>query len=154
MYDRFDFEIPTAVEGDAYARCMVRLEEMRQSLRIVRQAAQNMPAGSYKSESRYAMPPRKPDTMVAIETLINHFESVGWGQPIPAGEAMVLTEGAKGNYGYYVTSDGGTYPYRCHIRTPSFPHIQSVPMLCRGWLISDLISILGSIDFVLADVDR
>lgn len=153
-YDHFDFEIPTATEGDSYARCIVRMEEMRQSLRIVEQAANNMPDGDYKSSNRLAMPPRKEDTMVAIETLINHFESVSWGQPIPAGEAMVLTEGAKGNYGYYVISDGSNYAYRCHIRTASFPHIQTLPMLSRGLLISDLIAILGSLDFVLADVDR
>jgi len=154
MYDQFEFEAPTATEGDSYARCVVRLEEMRQSLRIVEQAANNMPEGRWKSTSRYAMPPAKPDTMVAIETLINHFLSVSWGQPVPAGEAMILTEGAKGNYGYYVISDGSNYAYRCHIRTASFPHIQSVPALAKGLLISDLITILGSIDYVLADVDR
>lgn len=153
-YDKFDFEIPTATEGDAYARCVVRLEEMRQSLRIVEQAANNMPDGFYKSSHRLAMPPAKEETMQAIETLINHFLSVSWGQPVPAGEAVVFTEGAKGNYGYYVVSDGSTWPYRCHIRTASFPHIQSLPAISRGLLISDLISILGSIDYVLADVDR
>ncbi|MCL4499231.1 MAG: NADH-quinone oxidoreductase subunit C/D [Chloroflexi bacterium] len=153
-YDQFDFEIPTATEGDAYARCVVRLEEMRQSLRIVEQAANNMPEGPYKSSSRYAMPPAKEETMLAIETLINHFESVSWGQPIPAGEAMIPTEGAKGNYGYYVISDGSNYAYRCHIRTASFPHLQTLPMLTRGLLVSDLIAILGSLDYVLADVDR
>jgi len=154
MYDQFDFDIPTATEGDSYARCIVRLEEMRQSLRIVEQAANNMPEGPYKSDSRFSMPPNKEQTMVAIETLINHFLSVSWGQPVPAGEAMIPTEGAKGNYAYYVVSDGSNYAYRCRIRTASFPHIQSMPMLCRGLLISDLITILGSIDFVLADVDR
>lgn len=153
-YDQFDFEIPTATEGDCYARCVVRLEEMRQSLRIVKQAADNMPEGPYKSGNRLAMPPAKEQTMQAIETLINHFLSVSWGQPFPDGEAMIPTEGAKGLYGYYVTSDGSNYAYRCHIRTASFPHIQSLPMLSRGLLISDLISILGSLDYVLADVDR
>jgi len=153
-YDQFDFEVPTATEGDSYARTMVRLEEMVQSLRIVEQAANNMPEGKYKSNHRLAMPPRKEQTMEAIETLINHFLSVSWGQPIPPGEAMISTEAPKGNYGYYVISDGSTWPYRCHIRTSSFPHIQTVPMLCRGLLISDLIAILGSLDYVLADVDR
>lgn len=153
-YDQFDFEVPVATEGDSYARCIVRLEEMRQSLRIVKQAAENMPGGSYKSDSTLAMPPRKQDTMVAIETLINHFLSVSWGQPVPPGEAVVPTEAPKGNYGYYLISDGSNWPYRCHIRTASFPHLQSLPMLCRGLLLSDMITILGSIDYVLADVDR
>ncbi len=154
MYDQFDFEVPTATEGDSYARCVVRIEEMRQSLRIVKQAAENMPAGHYKSSSRYAMPPAKEDTMIAIETLINHFLSVSWGQPIPEGEAMLPIEGAKGAYGYYVISDSSNYAYRCRIRTPTFPIMQSVPDLCRGLLISDLITILGSIDYVMADIDR
>jgi NADH-quinone oxidoreductase subunit C/D len=153
-YDQFEFEVPTATQGDSYARCIVRMEEMRQSLRIVKQAAQNMPEGDYKSDSRFAMPPRKERTMQDIETLINHFLSVSWGQPIPAGEAMMTTEAPKGNCGYYVISDGGNWPYRCRIRTPSFAHIQTMPELTRGLLISDLIAILGSIDFVLADVDR
>lgn len=153
-YDQFDFEIPTATEGDGYARGLVRLEEMHQSLRIVEQCLNNMPEGSYKSDSPLAMPPRKEQTMVAIETLINHFLSVSWGLPIPPGEAMISTEGAKGNYGYYVISDTSPWAYRCHIRTSSFPHLQTLPLLCRGLLISDLISILGSLDFVLGDVDR
>lgn len=153
-YDQFDFEVPIATEGDSYARCLVRMEEMRQSLRIVKQATDNMPSGDYKSRSPLAMPPMKGQTMEAIETLIDHFLSVSWGQPIPAGEAMISTEAPKGNYGYYLISDGSNWPYRCRIRTPSFPHLQSVPMLARGLMISDLIAILGSIDFVLGDVDR
>lgn len=153
-YEQFDFEVPTATEGDSYARCLVRLEEMRQSLRIVEQAANNMPEGHYKSSHRLAMPPAKEQTMEAIETLINHFLSVSWGQPVPAGEAMIPTEGAKGHYGYYVFSDSSTYAYRCHIRTASFPHLQSLPSLWQGLLISDMIAIMGSIDYVLADVDR
>lgn len=153
-YDQFEFEVPTATEGDSYARAVVRIEEMRQSLRIVEQAANNMPEGPYKSDSRYTMPPRKERTMVDIETLINHFLSVSWGQPIPAGEAMVSTEAPKGNNGYYLISDGSNYAYRCHIRTPSFAHLQTLPMLSRGLLVSDMIAILGSLDYVLADVDR
>lgn len=153
-YDWFEFEVPTATEGDSYARAVVRIEEMRQSLRIMEQAADNMPEGSYKSHSPLAMPPLKEQTMEAIETLIDHFLSVSWGQPMPVGESMVSTEAPKGNYGYYVVSDGNPWAYRCRIRASSFAHIQSVPGITRGLLISDLIAILGSIDFVLGDVDR
>lgn len=153
-YDQFEFEVPTATEGDCYVRALMRIEEMRQSLRIVEQAAENMPAGPYKSDSPFAMPPRKEQTMVAIETMIDHFLGVSWGQPIPMGEAMISTEAPKGNNGYYLVSDGGTSVYRCHIRTPSFPHLQTLPMLSRGVLVSDLIAILGSLDYVMADVDR
>lgn len=154
MYDQFEFEVPTATNGDSYDRCTVRLEEMRQSLRIIRQAADNMPEGPHKSDSRYAVPPNKQDTMIAIETLINHFLSVSWGQPVPDGEAFLPIEGAKGAYGYYLISDSSNYAYRCHIRTPTFPIMQSVPLITRGLLISDLITILGSIDYVMADIDR
>ena len=153
-YDQFDFEIPTAEAGDCYARTLVRMEEMRQSLRIVQQAADNMPEGHYKSDHHLSHPPRKEGTMVAIETLIHHFLAVSWGLPIPAGEAHAGTEMPKGNGGYYVVSDGGTHPYRVRIRAPSFAHLQTLPLLTRGFMISDLLAILGSIDFVLGDVDR
>lgn len=154
MYDKFDFDVPVATEGDSYVRTLVRIEEMRQSLRIIRQAAENMPEGPYKSGSSLAMPPEKSQTMKDIETLINHFLSVSWCQPVPASEAMVSTEAPKGNYGYYVTSDGSNYAYRCRIRTPSFAHLQTLPVLTRGLFVSDVIAILGSLDYVLADVDR
>jgi NADH-quinone oxidoreductase subunit C/D len=153
-YDQFDFEIPIAHSGDSFDRTVVRMEEMRQSLRIIKQAAENMPEGPYKSDHHLAMPPRKAQTMQDIETLIHHFLSVSWGQPIPAGEAHAATEAPKGYNGYYAISDGKPFPYRMRIRTPSFAHIQTLPMLAKGFMISDLIAILGSLDFVLADIDR
>lgn len=153
-YDKFDFEVPIFTEGDSYARALIRVAEIRESLKIVKQARDNMPCGLYKADHRLAMPPRKFETMEAIETLINHFLSVSWGQPIPMGEAIVSTEAPKGNYGYYVTSDGSNWAYRCRLRTPSFPHIQSLPLISRRLLVSDFITILGSIDFVMGDVDR
>ena len=153
-YDQFEFDVPTAVNGDCYDRCAVRVEEMRQSVRIIRQCVDNMPAGPYKSSHPLTTPPRKERTMHDIETLINHFLGVSWGPVIPAGEAFVGVEATKGNNGYYLISDGGTAPYRVHIRTPSFPHLQMIPLLSRGMLIADLIALLGSIDFVMADVDR
>ena len=153
-YDQFDFEIPTATEGDCYARGVVRVAEMRQSLRIVEQCLNNMPAGDYKSRHPLTTPPIKERTMHDIETLITHFLSVSWGPVMPAGEAAVGIEATKGNNTYYVVSDGNTIPYRMRIRTPSFPHMQSVPMMSRGHMVPDLLAILGSIDYVLADVDR
>ena len=153
-YDQFDFEIPTAVHGDCYDRGLVRVEEMRQSLRIIEQCLANMPAGSYKSHHPLATPPVRERTMHDIETLINHFLGVSWGPVIPAGEASVSIEATKGINSYYLISDGSTMPYRGRIRTPSFPHLQMVPLMCKGFMIPDLMAILGSIDFVLADVDR
>jgi NADH-quinone oxidoreductase subunit C/D len=153
-YDQFEFEVPTAGRGDCFDRTTVRMEEMRQSLRIIQQAADNMPEGDYKSDHPLSMPPRKEQTMVAIETLIHHFLAVSWGFPMPVGEAQVTTEAPKGNASYYAISDGGTHPYRVRIRAPSFAHMQTLPLLARGFMISDLLAILGSMDYVLADVDR
>jgi NADH-quinone oxidoreductase subunit C/D len=153
-YDQFEFDIPTALHGDCYDRGMVRLEEMRQSLRIIQQCVENMPAGPYKADHPATTPPLKNYTMHDIETLITHFLNVSWGPVIPPGEAMGRVEGTKGLYSYYLISDGNTEPYRNRIRTPSFPHIQTIPLLSRGYMIPDLLAILGSIDFVLADVDR
>ena len=153
-YDQFEFDIPTTTSGDCYGRAQVRVEEMRQSLRIVRQCLDNMPAGPYKADHPLAVPPRKERTMHDIETLINHFLNVSWGPVIPAGEAFFGIEATKGNNGYYLISDGSTSSYRTRIRTPSFPHIQMVPYISRSATVADLLAILGSIDFVLADIDR
>ncbi len=153
-YDRFEFDIPTADHGDCYDRGLVRVEEMRQSVRIIRQCLDNMPAGPYCSDHPLATPPRKERTMHDIETLITHFLSVSWGPVIPPGEALTNVEATKGANGYYLVSDGSTMSYRTRIRTPSFPHIQMLPHISRGSLVPDLLAILGSIDFVLADVDR
>lgn len=153
-YERFEFDVPVAANGDCYDRGLVRVEEMRQSLRIVRQCVANMPAGPYKADHRLATPPRKERTMQDIETLITHFLGVSWGPVLPPGEAFAGVEATKGNNGYYLVSDGSAWAYRLRIRTPSFPHIQMVPYISRGLLLSDLLAILGSVDFVLADVDR
>jgi NADH-quinone oxidoreductase subunit C/D len=153
-YERFEFDVPTAVHGDSYDRLAVHVEEMRQSLRIMEQCLNTMPAGHYKSDHPLATPPRKERTMHDIETLITHFLSVSWGPVIPPGEAIAVAEGSKGNHAYYLVSDGGTMSYRTRIRTPSFAHTQMVPLMSRGLTVPDLVAILGSIDYVLADIDR
>jgi len=153
-YDQFEFDIPTAQAGDCYARGLVRVEEIRQSLRIIEQCLKNMPAGPYKSDHPLTSPPLKEHTMHDIETLITHFLSVSWGPVIPPGEAFFGIEATKGSNGYYLVSDGGTGAYRVRIRTPSFPHIQMVPLISRGLMVADLVAILGSVDYVLAEVDR
>ncbi|MBI3943083.1 MAG: NADH-quinone oxidoreductase subunit C/D [Chloroflexi bacterium] len=153
-YDQFEFDIPTAQRGDCYARAVVRVEEMHQSLRIIEQCVKHMPPGPYKSDHPLATPPLKKYTMQDIETLITHFLNVSWGPVIPAGEAFCGIESSKGNNGYYLVSDGDVISYRTRIRAPSFPHIQMVPLISRGLMIPDLMAILGSVDFVLADVDR
>ncbi len=127
---------------------------MRQSLRIIEQCVDHMPDGDYQSGHPLATPPRKARTMHDIETLITHFLNVSWGPVLPPGEALGAIEATKGNNGYYLVSDGSTVSYRTRIRTPSFPHMQMLPLLVRGRLIPDLLAVLGAMDFVLADVDR
>jgi len=154
-YERFDFDVPVGTTGDCYDRAAVRVEEMRQSLRIIRQCLDVLPDGPYKSHHPLATPPvKEPGTMHDIETLITHFLGVSWGPVVPPGEASVHTEGSKGQYSYYAISDGGQSAYRTKIRTPSYPHLQVLPLLATGYEIADLVTILGSLDFVMGDVDR
>lgn len=153
-YEQFEFDIPTATHGDCYDRGVVRVEEIRQSLRIIEQCLKNMPEGPYKSDNPLTTPPRKERTMQDIETLITHFLGVSWGPVVPAGEAFLGIEASKGNNGYYLVSDGNTHSYRTRIRTPSFPHLQMVPAISKGLMIADLLAIIGSVDFILADLDR
>ncbi len=153
-YDQFEFDIPTGDRGDCFDRTEVRAEEIGQSLRIIRACVDNMPAGEHKARHPLTTPPLKDRTMHDIETLITHFLGVSWGPVIPPGESCFAVEATKGINAYYLVSDGSTMSYRTRIRTPSFPHLQMIPLISRGANISDLIAILGSIDFVMADVDR
>ena len=153
-YQHFDFEVPLAVNGDAYDRCMVKMGEMRESLKIIEQCLKHMPEGPYKADHPLTTPPPKERTLEHIETLITHFLQVSWGPVMPANESFQMIEATKGINSYYLTSDGSTMSYRTRIRTPSFPHLQQIPSVIRGSMIPDLIAYLGSIDFVMADVDR
>lgn len=153
-YENFEFEVPTAQNGDCYDRVMVKVEELRQSMRILEQCLKNMPEGPFKADHPLTTPPPKERTLQHIDTLINHFLQVSWGPVMPANEAYQMVEATKGINSYYLTSDGGTMSYRTRVRTPSFTHLQQIPSVIRGCLVSDLIVYLGSIDFVMSDVDR
>ena len=153
-YENFEFEVPVGVNGDAYDRAMVRVEEIRQSLRIIEQCMNNMPEGPFKADHPLTTPPPKERTLQHIDTLINHFLQVSWGPVMPAAESFQMIEATKGANSYYLTSDGSTMSYRTGIRTPSFAHLQQIPSVIRGSMVSDLIVYLGSIDFVMSDVDR
>jgi NADH-quinone oxidoreductase subunit C/D len=153
-YDQLDFEIPTCANGDSYDRVVIHIEEMRQSLRIIRQCLENMPPGPIRAAHKLTTPPLREQMLHDIDTMIPHFLNVSWGPVLPPGEAMVSIEATKGLNGYYLTADGNSMSYRTRIRTPSFPHLQMIPLISRGAYVADLIAIIGSIDFVMADVDR
>ena len=153
-YENYDFEVPTDTAGDCYARYLVRVEEMRQSISIIEQVARNMPPGRYVTEDyRYAIP-RRDEMLKDIETLIHHFVNVTRGMKIPVGEAYGATEVPRGEHGYYAVSDGLGSAYRMRVRGPGFANIQTLPMMAAGESIADLISIIGSMDIILPDIDR
>ncbi|VFP78436.1 NADH-quinone oxidoreductase subunit C/D [Candidatus Erwinia haradaeae] len=154
-YEKFDFEVPIGTGiSCSYTRVILKVEEIYQSIRILEQCLNNMPEGAFKSNHPLTTPPSKERTLEHIETLITHFLQVSWGPVIPANESFQMIEATKGVNSYYLTSDGSTMSYRTRIRTPSFPHLQQIPSVINGGLVSDLIVYLGSIDFVMSDVDR
>ena len=153
-YDQYDFEIPCYTEGDSYARYFVRIEEMRQSRRIVEQALDNLPDGDYRLDDPKIAPPKRELLDQSMEALIHHFKLFTEGFRPPAGEAYHGIEASKGEMGVYLVSDGGPKPYRCRVRTPSFANLQAIELMSKGHLFSDLVTIIGSIDIVLGDVDR
>jgi NADH dehydrogenase I D subunit len=153
-YEHFSFEVPTATEGDCYARYCMRIQECYESAKIIRQAADNMPGGAYVTEDyRYTIPARK-HMLNDIESLIHHFVNVSRGPKIPPGQAYVACEIPRGEQGYYLVSDGKGCPYRLHVRGPSFTNVQILPLTSRGMPITDFIANISSVDYTLPDIDR
>ncbi|MGQ9463360.1 MAG: NADH dehydrogenase (quinone) subunit D [Candidatus Fervidibacter sp.] len=153
-YDHFDFEVITAEEGDTYARYWVRMLEMLESIKIVRQALDNLPSGSIMADHPWATPPPKDRLDKDMEALIRHFLFYSRGYPVPQGEAYATVESARGEVGFYIVSDGSEKPYRMHVRAPSFIHVHALPVVVKGHLIADLVAILASFDPVMGEVDR
>jgi NADH-quinone oxidoreductase subunit D len=154
-YDTFDFEIPTATEGDVYARYLVRLAEMRQSVRICRQALERItPTGPYDCGDFRVVPPPKDRVYTEMEALIQHFLLYSQGFNVPRGEAYVPVEGARGEHGFYIVSDGANRPVRVKARAPSLLACQALNRMIVGGLIADVIAVIGSTDVVMGDVDR
>jgi len=153
-YDHFDFEIPTGRYGDSYDRYLVRLEEMRQSNRIIRQALERLPSGPFNAVSPKVVPPPKELVQENIESLIIHFHLMTEGFNVPKGEAYCSVESSKGELGFYIVSDGGSKPYRVKIRTPSFVNMESFSTMAQGRMMADIVAIIGSIDICLGEVDR
>ncbi len=153
-YADFDFDVPTGEGGDCFARYLVRMDEMRESLRIVEQAANRMPGGRYLSEDvRYCLP-QKEEALRDIESLIHHFVNVTRGPRLPAGQAYAATEAPRGEQGYFLVSDGGCHAYRLRARTPGFANIQALPLIAKGLRIADFVAVLASYDYILPDIDR
>ncbi len=153
-YEHFDFEIPTRTESDVYARYLVRVEEMRQSARIVRQALEGMPTGDWKADAPHIVLPDRDKMKTEMEALIYHFKIVTEGFRVPEGEVYQIVESPRGELGYYVVSDGTTQPYRVFVHGPSFGNLQATAKMVEGTLLADVVASIGSMDFVLGDTDR
>ena len=154
VYDRIDFDVPVGTKGDCYDRFMVRVEEVRQSVRIMRQCLQDMPEGPVLTPDRKVAPPRRSEMKRSMEALIHHFKLYTEGFHVPAGEVYVATESPKGEFGVYLVSDGTNKPYRCKIRPTAFSHLQAMDFMSKGHMLADTTAILGALDIVFGECDR
>ncbi|MDD3371837.1 MAG: NADH-quinone oxidoreductase subunit D [Alphaproteobacteria bacterium] len=154
VYDKMEFDVPIGKTGDCFARYLVRLEEMRQSLRIIRQCLKELPDGPVLTEDHKVAPPRRADMKRSMEEMIHHFKLYSEGFHVPAGETYTAVEAPKGEFGVYLVSDGSNKPYRCHIRSSGFAHLQSADELSRGHMLADIVAIIGSLDLVFGEIDR
>ena len=154
VYDELDFDIPVGKNGDCFDRYLIRMEEMRQSGRIIQQCLEKMPEGPVQVDDQKIVPPRRAEMKRSMEALIHHFKLFTEGFHVPAGEAYAPVEAPKGEFGVYLVADGTNRPYKCHIRAPGFAHLQAMDYLCRGHMLADSVAILGSMDMVFGEVDR
>jgi NADH-quinone oxidoreductase subunit D len=153
-YENFQFKVPTATEGDCWARYEVRLVEMRESVKIIQQALDGMPEGDFKADAPKIVLPDREKMKTQMEALIHHFKIVTEGFAVPAGEVYQGIEAGHGQTGYYVVSDGTAKPYRVHMRYPSFATLQALETMCKGRMLADVVAVVGSIDIVLGEIDR
>lgn len=154
VYDKMDFDIPVGKTGDCYARYLVRMEEMRQSLRIMKQCLKDMPQGPVKIDDFKVAPPPRAEMKRSMEALIHHFKLFTEGYHVPAGETYTAVEAPKGEFAVYLISNGTNRPHRCRIRAPGFAHLQALDFLSRGHMLADTVSIIGSMDIVFGEIDR
>ena len=153
-YEEFDFDIPVGKTGDCYARYLVRMAEMYESLKIMKQAIENMPDGDVKVNDYKVSPPPRAEMKSSMEAMIHHFKLYTEGYHVPAGETYTAVEAPKGEFGVYLVSDGTNKPYRCRIRAPGFPHLQALDFMSKGHQLADTVSIIGSLDIVFGEIDR
>jgi NADH-quinone oxidoreductase subunit D len=154
VYDRMEFDIPVGKNGDCYDRYLVRMEEMRQSLRMIRQCLAEMPTGPVLSDDRKFTPPSRGEMKRSMEALIHHFKLYTEGYHVPEGETYTAVEAPKGEFGVYLIADGTNRPYRCKIRAPGFAHLQAMDYVCKGHMLADSVAVLGSMDIVFGEIDR
>lgn len=153
-YEQYDFAVPLGSTGDCYDRYLVRIQEMRESVKIINQAIDRLPEGPHVTTDRKIAFPPRAELAVSMEALIHHFKLATEGYRVPSGEAYVTVESPRGELGFYIASDGSAKPYRCHVRAPSFASLQVLPHLAKGSLVADLVAIIGSLDPVMGEVDR
>ncbi|SDF69713.1 NADH dehydrogenase subunit D [Limimonas halophila] len=154
VYDELDFDIPVGKNGDCFDRYLIRVEEIRQSLRIIRQCLDKMPEGPVRADDQKVTPPPRSEMKRSMEALIHHFKLYTEGFHVPPGETYTAVEAPKGEFGVYLVADGSNRPYKCHIRAPGFTHLQAMDYMCRGYMLADSVAILGSVDVVFGEIDR
>jgi NADH-quinone oxidoreductase subunit D len=153
-YSDLEFGIPVGKNGDCYDRYLCRIDEMRESTKIMKQCIEKMPKGPVHEESGKFVPPKRGEMKQSMEALIHHFKLYTEGYRVPAGEVYAAVEAPKGEFGVYLVSDGSNKPYRCKIKAPGFPHLQAMDFLCKGHMVADVSAILGSLDIVFGEIDR
>jgi NADH-quinone oxidoreductase subunit D len=153
-YEQYDFAVPVRTEGDCYSRYLVRVHEMRESLKIIRQALDRLPEGPHTTADRKVSFPPRSELATSMEALIHHFKLATEGYRVPAGEIYLAVESPRGELGFYIIADGSAKPYRCHVRAPSFANLQVLPVIAVGSLVADVVATIGSLDPVMGEVDR
>lgn len=154
VYEKMNFDIPVGKHGDCYDRYLVRVEEMYQSLKIMKQAIEQMPEGPVKTQDPKMTPPKRPDMKHSMEAMINHFKLYTEGYDVPEGEVYMPVEAPKGEFGVYLYSDGSNKPYRCRIKAPGFAHLQALDFMTKGHLVADVVTVISSLDVVFGEIDR
>ena len=154
VYERMDFDVVVGKNGDSYDRYLVRVEEMRQSLKIIKQCVKEMPKGAIKTLDRKVAPPPRAEMKRSMEALIHHFKLYTEGYHVPKGETYTAVEAPKGEFGVYLISDGSNKPYRCRLRAPGFAHLQGLDFMCKGHMLADVVAIIGTQDIVFGEIDR
>jgi len=154
IYDKIPFDICIGSNGDCFDRYLIRIQEMRQSLKIINFCIQNMPNGLIKSDDKKISPPSRFEMKNSMESLIHHFKYFTQGFDVPTGNVFVPVEAPKGEFGVFLTSNGTNRPYRCHFKAPGFVHLQGLPFMVQGHLIADVVTIIGTQDIVFGEIDR